>query len=358
MGKIYNSSQVCVEFSPWTDDHKFRITRLQMCEKLGGEIAHGEIDLFHTDERGSSVLITEQNTGTITFTDEKPGGLTYTVDIYITEREFYRNVVNLKFVCIPDIEFYTKRITTYYYKSIPLKDKIRALYPGKVDFRDNDPDVPDITIFQNCETNYELCRRLCYSFKDKTIFTFGWDGLILKEICGLKDHEGNVEPKLELEANRLTKQFEPYNLAYDKLQNHLPYDPWPGPDESTTKTDYSGYMSKYFRVQMNYQEYNVVDTEHDPYMMNVWRNTRRMEFPGYTHFTIVATDMPHYKIGDVLIYDRAEQEEKIPWKYYLVTSNEIFYTVDASEKHDENGFKFSWTSHFYGIEDGTFSQQP
>lgn len=360
MAKIYNSSDISLEFKPWTDDDsRFRITRLQMTERLGGEMAHGEIDLIHVGKKQSEKFVTDQNTGTVILTDEKPGGLSYTTDVYITYREYYRNVLKLKFVCVGDIEFLTKRVTQYLPISIPLKKKIESLFPGKVDWRDTEPDVPDIDIYQNCETNYELCRRLCYSYLGNSIFMFGWDGLTLKEMCGLRDHKGNQEPKMELEANRLMKQYEPYNMSYDKLQNYSPILPWAAPEDSTTQTDYTEYDSKYFDIHQNYKQYKVVGKEHSPYLVNAWSNSRRMEYPGFTHFKLVSSDMPHYKLGDCLKdYDRAEQVETIPWHRYLVVSNEVYFTTDAADNQtDEHGFRFSWISYFYGMDGGIWNSQ-
>ena len=49
MGKIINSSDVSLEFKPWTDK-KCRITRLQVIEQIGGKIPNGEIDMILGDE--------------------------------------------------------------------------------------------------------------------------------------------------------------------------------------------------------------------------------------------------------------------------------------------------------------------
>jgi hypothetical protein len=68
--------------------------------------------------------------------------------------------------------------------------------------------------------------------------------------------------------------------------------------------------------------------------------------------------MPHYKLGDVVIYDRANQEKNIPWKNYLVTSNELFYSIDGNRKMDSDGFRFSWRTNLYGLEEGKWSQEP
>ena len=90
MGKIINSSDVSLEFKPWTDK-KCRITRLQVIEQIGGKIPNGEIDMI-LDDKEVEKMITDQNTGTISITDEKEKGLSYKFDVWITEREYYENI--------------------------------------------------------------------------------------------------------------------------------------------------------------------------------------------------------------------------------------------------------------------------
>lgn len=360
--KVFSSSHTTLEFTPWTDSG-YRVTSLHVIEKLGGVIPKGEMSLFFADSSGNfpGDLVKSQNTGTIKLADEKeyPENLKYEFDVFITHRKFYGNYVDLEFVVTNNIDFYNKRISRYLYKSIPLKKKIEMLFPGKVDFRTTDPDVPDITVFQNCETNYEILTRLCYAYKKKSIFCYSWDGLIIKDLVGLRDHWGNSEPVKELDVYRLMQQSEPYDLNYDKLQNHDAFYPWATGEETTTQNDYTAYDSKYFTVQMDYQKYTVVEKEHDPYMMNTWLNTKMMNYPGHTTLKMVSTSMPHYKIGDALknVGESKNISITIPWKIFVVYSNELYYSVDANNKLDENGFRYSWTSYFYGYEKYPFNEQ-
>ena len=358
MAKIMNSSQVSIEFKPWTDN-KFRITRLQIMEQLGGEVAKGEIDMFLGDVKESEKMITEQNTGTISIVDEKEEGISYPeINVYITEREFYGNTFTVKFVCVNDPEFFTKRITTTHQGG--LKDIVSSIYPGPKDIRIESSITQDVVIYQNCETNYDLCRRLCYSYKDRSIFAFGWDGLLIKDMCGEFDHNKNKEPdqSLKLESDRLAQQTQTYNLKYNKLVNHQAFSPWNAEEDSTTQTDFSKFASKNCDVVMNYRGYRVVGIQTATMMDNAWNNTSLMETSGYTSLKIVQTDMPHYKLGDVVIYDRASQEKNIPWKNYLVTSNELFFSIDGNRKMDSDGFRFSWRTNLYGLEEGKWSQEP
>lgn len=356
MGKLTSANDVTVEFLPWTDK-KCRITRLQVIEKLGGDIPNGEIDMILGNDDETEKLITDQNTGTISITDEKKYGLSYKFDIYITKREFYENILNIKFIVTKDLEFFTKRITTTYQGGI--KSTIESIYSaGPIDIR-IDPSVSDTILYQNCETNYEFCKRLCYSYKNKSVFAFGWDGLLLKDMCGDFDSQGNVEPCLELETDRLASQSETYNLEYDKNVNYKSFSAWEDKEDSTTgNTDFSELQSKNAKVMMNYKKYRVLGKEQSEYIDNYWNNIDLMRSSGYSFFKIVQTDMPHYKLGDVVIYKRASQEKILPWKNYLITSNEFFFSTDANKLMDENGLRFSWTSYLYGLDEGKWSQEP
>jgi hypothetical protein len=356
MGKILNAKDVSLEFTPWTDK-KCRITRLQIIEQLGGEIPHGEIDMILGDGNEIEKMITDQNTGTISILDEKKYGLSFKFDVYITKRDFYENILEIKFVCINNLEFFTKRITTTHQGGI--KSTIESLYPGLKDIRIEPSGNDDTILYQNCETNYEMCKKLCYSYKDKSIFAFGWKGLLIKDMCGDFDSQGNVEPCLELETDRLSVQTQTYNLEYDKRVNNTSFSAWEHQEESTTgNTDFAQVMSKNCKIMMNYKNYCVLGTKSAEMMGNSWNNTDRMRSNGYSSIKIVQPDMPHYELGDVVIYKRALQEKSLPWKNYLITSNELFFSADANQKVDEHGFRFSWTSDLYGLDEGVWSEEP
>ena len=67
--------------------------------------------------------------------------------------------------------------------------------------------------------------------------------------------------------------------------------------------------------------------------------------------------MPSYKLGDVVIYQRSEQEETYPFVNYLIMSNEVFYSIDGGDEVDSNGFKFSWTTIMVGLDSGIWADE-
>ena len=162
---------------------------------------------------------------------------------------------------------------------------------------------------------------------------------------------------MELETDRLSVQTQTYKLKFDKYLNHESYPCWEENEETTTG-NYSEVSSKNAAVIMNYKDYRVMGKDSANLISNVWNNQSRMESEGYTCLKIVQPDMPHYRLGDVVIYKRALQEKSLPWKNYLIISNELFFSVDGNKIMDQNGFRFSWTSHLYGLEDGDWSKEP
>ena len=63
------------------------------------------------------------------------------------------------------------------------------------------------------------------------------------------------------------------------------------------------------------------------------------------------------KLGDIVTYQRAEQESKYPFTKFLVYSNELFISQDNSKKVGPHGMKFEWTTKLLGIETGKWGMK-
>lgn len=61
--------------------------------------------------------------------------------------------------------------------------------------------------------------------------------------------------------------------------------------------------------------------------------------------------MPKYKLGDILKYKRGEQKTELPFKLFLVRSNELFMAIEDSSSVGPDGESFSWTSLLSGVEE-------
>ena len=340
MAKYTNSYKVTIDFKPWFDSG-FQFTKLHMIEELGGKISGGEIDMDHDGSDAALKLITDQYTGQLTI--EKEGGNIYEIDIFITQRRFYKNSLSLSFICIKDKKFFTELIDAEWED---ITDAINALYPGKKDIRIKSDINNGVKIFQNHETNYSLCTKLSYSFKQKSVFAFGWEGYMIKDIIGEKDSQGNVEPKLSITGNVEIHQIDSYYMHYNKKIYYKPENPWELEDYP-----YTDYMADNNRSIMFYDDYYLIGTDYYQLVDNYLLNRKFMQTELFTSFRVVDMNMPKYKIGDVLKYSRAEQDTKLPFELFLVQSNELFFAVEGSNATDSNGLNFSWTSKFIGLEE-------
>lgn len=354
-----NTYDVSIDLKPWTEKG-YRIVKLHMIEKLGGFIPSGELDLWHTGEDDPQKLITDQKTGTLILKDNKEGGLVFEIPIFITSRQFFRNTLTLKFICIKDKKFFTELQVKSY---DDITDALNALYPGKIDIRIESDFNNNIPIHQWGESNYDLCTKLAYSFKKKSIFAYGWEGFLLKDLCGDKDSRGNSEPKLTL-TDLYALVVKPYTLNYSKRLNHSPYNTWEEKLTYNNNTpeyeENSDYKEKEFvsgHALRDYNKYNIVGPDYEPLVSNYLYNRTLMDVGLYSSITIKSTDMPNYKIGDTINYTTNEQDSDYPFKIYTVFSNEIFYTQEGSDEVDCDGLRFSWTSVLLGNDQGKWSSE-
>lgn len=338
--KYTNSYGVTVNFTPWFDSG-YRFTKLHMYEEIGGALSGGSISLEYDGSPEALELITTQYTGTIEI--EQEGGNIYSVPVFITSRNFFKNFMTLEFVCISDKKFFTELVSTEW---TDIGGAIQSLYPGKQDIRCESDINNGVKIFQNGETNYSMCTKLAYSFKHGTIFAYGFDGLLIKELIG-KDSGGNQEPFWEIIGEQEVHQVDSYATVYDKRLYYKPLNPW----ENDPNTDYSTGMALGNRAMLFYSNYSIVGTDYYQLLDNYYYNKRYMDSNMFTSFRVVDLKIPGYRIGDVLKYTRGEEETKLPFDTFLVRSNELFIAIEGSDVVDENGLSFSWTSKFMGIQE-------
>lgn len=350
--KYINSYKVSINFTPWFDSG-YKFDNIHMYEELGGKIASGEISMSHDGSGEALKLITDQYTGQITL--EKEGGNIYTIDVFIINKKYFKNFLTLNFICIKDKKFYTELIQAEW---DDITSAIESLYPGKKDIRCKCDINNKLTIFQNSETNQSLCSKLSYGFKKKSIFAYGWEGYLMKEIIGI-DHGGNQEPYYSIEGSSEFLQLDSYNLNYNPLIYYTPTNPWEpvkgdennGEQANNSTDDYTDLQPKNSRTLQFYEDYTIVGKDFEQLMHNYWRNLGYMNSDFFTAFRIKDFDMPKYKLGDILKYKRGEQKTELPFKLFLVRSNELFMAIEDSSSVGPDGESFSWTSLLSGVEE-------
>ena len=193
---IKNSKEVSVSLSPWTDkdgnEASFSLFRLHVQESIYGVIPRGEAELVYPRTDKALEMIKNQETGTIEIIDNKENGLSYKFNIFITKRRTFNEILSIEFICIPGDgtdkntlekgkNFYTRLLSETY---TDIWSAITASYPGPIR-KKVETNVPEIKIYRSNETSYDFVKRLGFSWKNKGVFAFGWDGLLLKEIVGI-----------------------------------------------------------------------------------------------------------------------------------------------------------------------------
>ena len=355
--KYSNTYQVSLDFQPWFDKDKghYKFTSVHLYEELGGQIAYGSMHMIHDGSDVALKLITDQYTGEITLKDEKENGLEYKIPIFITDKEFEKNYLNIEFLCIKDKSFIFN-VHSSEWKDI--KNTIESIYPGKKDIRiETDIQNSKLKYFQNNETDIDFLIWLCYSYRRQSIFTFGWEGLMIKDTMGKFDHSGNNEkpaPKLYLREDADLVQMDQDSDPYSREIYKLPYNCWEDKSGKKEFQDYTEWEPINLRVVKRNDGMKVVQSDYYPLLENRKYNMLYQNSDYFTTFRVKCFEMPRYKIGDVLDYRRQSRvSSKINWpfKYYLVMSNELFYSTEESDMVDEEGYKFSWISKLWGLEE-------
>ena len=355
MPKYTNSSGISVNVTPYFDSG-FIFDYLHMKEELGGSLPFGEIGLLHDGSPEALKLVEEQDTGHITL--EREGGNIYEIDFFITERGYRSNFLTLKFVCVPNREFYTDLKTSTW---DDITSAIKSLYPGKIDLR-CDSDVNNgVQFFQQRETDYDFCYRLCSSFKHDIVFGFGWEGLMLKETIS-KDHTGNQEPYWKIWGETEVSQITPYNFKYNRDLYEAPLNPWEQCEGKTENLpDRTNLESLNCCVMRTYGEYRIMGRDHYQALENRRYNLRYLDSSLWNSIKTVDINLPDWKLGDVVKYFSKWQEAdgvSVPFDIYIVKANEVFFSPESSSHISADGLKFSWTTTMLGLQTSTGSVQP
>ena len=375
-----NSKEVSVSLSPWTDKGPdgahFSLFRLHVQESIYGVIPKGEAELVHPRTEKSLEMIKNQETGTIEIIDNKENGLSYKFNIFITKRRTFNEILSIEFICIPGDgtdkdtlekgkKFYTGLLSETY---PDIWSAIKASYPGKIR-KTAETNVPDIKIYRSNETSYDFVKRLGFSWKNKSVFAFGWDYLLLKEIIGINSFE-----KQESEPSQISKiygdreewtQISSKSSKYDVALNVGLFNPWQDPWKDTDKTDLWKSVTpddKYKELEPKFVNASITGerkyTIHSPEYYIMEENRRDCELfnqaKGYGSIVILGQDMPKtWRLGDAVLYSRKKDDEN--WdvlnRRCIVASNELFFSQQGSTKTGPHNFPFEWQTVLWGIDE-------
>lgn len=362
---ILNSYQVDISFEPWfgsiTSSHFFDLSYLHIYEEIGGGIAYGEVEMtFDAGKQGAMDLIQNETKGTLVIKD-LAGGRIRTIPVFITKKNFSveNNYFRLEIICgFSSGDFVTKKRNTVHTGS--LKSIISSLFPGSSDFRGVESDIQDTSLkyHQSNETDYEVALRLASSYKYQSLFSFSWEGFMLKEIFGKNNSFGKPDPGNPVLTLRSTSHFEVLDCdqrKYDVGLFTFPYNPWEDSKGEKELSDYTEFEPRNLRVQKKYGDRQYIQTSYLPLLENSRYNRMYQDSDYFTNFRIKLNYIPGYKVGDVIVYENMKNlmvsnNIKLPYKYFIVRSNEFFIATGKSRVNDSFGTKFSWITKLSGIE--------
>lgn len=336
---IRDSRGISIDFQPWFNKG-FGLSMLRISESLGGELANGEIVLFHNGSKSVFDTYEKENYGTIRIEREDVAVYEIPVTIYSKSMDWNENYIKLSFFCgFSDLKFISENSTSDWPN---IQSAITGLYPGKTNIT-CDPDIPDNKVYQCNESGVGFLKELCYAYKRNSVFGFGWSGLILKETYDRDDQE----KKGLLVSNTSVVQLDQSCKTYNPTLYKPPQTIFETKNLSVTKIS--------DRLQVSHKDYSLMQS-------NAAYNKLYMDSEMFQSFRVVDSEIPKHKLGQVIKYRRADsmKPDSIadPLELYLVKSNELFLTGPNSRYTDEDGKDFSWTTHLLGIEeakDGTVS---
>lgn len=337
--KHTSSYNITIDFRPWFDNG-FILKSLHIYEELGGNIAYGKIDMELVGTEESLTFVTKQYTGKLII--ERNRGNNYEIDVFITRREYYKNTLSLDFLCIKDKKFYTDLVSLEY---TDISSALNSLYPGKIDIRCESDINNNIPLIQNTETNHSFCTKLAYAYKKDSIFAFGWDGFMIKDRIGI-DSRGNNEPKLALIGGLGAESMDRYGMNYDSMIFEKSWDPWGSVEGEESK--YEELMPLNSRTIKLYDTYLTVGVDYCNLVENYLYNKTKQESKYFNVLRVKLNDIADYRLGDVIFYKHTK-EKNIPYKTYLVRSNEFFYSA-SPDKKDSEGNSIFWVSKLLALD--------
>ena len=357
------SNNISLEFAPWTDDAKFLLTCIHIQESLGGGLAGGSIDLrLDATDESALKFITEQNTGIIRIKDNKENGLSYEIPVCIHTRNHLLDTLHLDVLCVPSLDFITKKNTVSF---DDIDSAIDKLYQGVKDIRTKpDSGVANQPEIQRCRSDYDFCNYLCKSYKKDSVFCFGWEGLMIKDRIGINsfgDEEESTKIYMVNGGSMTAASTQKMTYNSDLTEQRKPFFPFEDSEISLTQDDYSDKEPQNVTSMMFGEEYHIVGKDYKAHIENWKHNSKLLSTDLYYNIKIKGVDIPKYKIGDVINFAKlqvtdGQKDASNPYTEYIVKSNEFFYANDKADLVDSNGFKLSWTTLLIGIDKGEWGE--
>lgn len=340
MAKWISSTGNTVEILPWMEKG-FKFISLDCNEIIGGSVACGRIEMVYVPDENdeNSEMITNENEVIIKLGTTALGPV-ITAKGIITDRSYLKNLFSFEFSCFPRPEFWTRRGKMI---STDIKSAIEGIWgdTSRIEYRGGiESDLPEgITYNQGSLYDYKYLQILCESFKKNTIFAFGLEGLLIKDLVG-EDSTGHKEPFWTIPGNVHAIQDQgpgkdKYELTYDPKLYMKPEDPWAE----------DSIQSKYWGIRTFDYKYRMMGKDESILRENQYYNSRFYKSNMYNQIKLKHTNfLQEYRLGDVVKYFRAgEEDTKLPWGTYMITGIRYHYRAEPSPGTNANPNEFPFS---------------
>jgi hypothetical protein len=340
--KYTHSSGISVEVLPWMDCG-FKLASISLNASLGGAPSEGVLNLegFVTSEETNQAT---ENLDYGTIYIEKDNRPALEVKFFVIKREYIKDVLRLRYICISDPKYARDKKKQTYRGT--LDEVLNQIYPNTEISCDTDVQG-ELTFHQNNMTDIELFAKLASGYKRSAIYGFIFDKYMIRETYTLDDLENAKTVKCTRKQlkNRYSKTYNPELYT-------PPFNAWEDSEKNGLGKDYKDKQPRFIRSIQKRGEVSYVSATHGQLYENSMTNDAYLNSNFFHRQDLELEEWPDYSLGEVVIFNCVEDNDRDtswPHKYYLVYSLKFFIAGNSSIR--ENGKSLSFQSTFVGLEE-------
>lgn len=315
-------------------NYDFQLRKIELLEVLGGELPKGSIQLTTGGTNDPLRYFTEINKFNLIIKIDDPNRspvsfMEYDLSCMIVDRSFLDNYVTFSFIVAPDHDFFIKRRINSWDNIIELvSNGAKGLWKGKSDVRSTSTIKHQNPIPQCNETDHSFLSRISLCYRKNSIFGFGLNGYIVKDIVGGPDRlkPDKVEPHWALNDLGSVSITSDYNLHYVPLRYQKPSD-------RSEELDFAGEESYYSTSTRLGGRLLTHSPDVKDLMENLIQNSLFYQDDLYSDLEVMHTHtLPFYALGDTILFDRGRDKIRYPFRTYCVWSNAFSIATDREDK--------------------------
>lgn len=349
-----STQNITIEISPWTT-RGFTLQWAQIKEELGGNLPTGRASFIFSRDEEQVTMLTNENSGRLLLADNNESGFQFDLPIFITDRQYFKQSLEINFVVVEDSKFFSERISGSYNN---IEDAIKSLYKGNVDIRTSSDQNNSQVLHQNCETSLNFIKRLGLSLKSDIVFGYSFEGFLVKDIIGISS-QGKDEnqffdlPEVVGGGTGDMTNTTPYEFTYDRKENYPIINPWI--DENNTLNKTYEYEVPKNVISVLGSDYYICRAGYENMLNNYLLNSTKQNANFSGNYRLTGSLMPNnYRLGDLIRYRRADDSPYLKdaesYTRCLVYSNQVFMG-NGQEVSGPSGFNFQWDTELRCIDD-------